>query len=101
MDIKRDNVYLLEKNEYSYKHYDEKDAFKYFLSTITYYTNLIETLLNEDLKKLSNEEYYELIDKVYDVKLDVNDYLKSMSAKNKIKYNRLINIIDLLIFGLI
>lgn len=92
MDIERDNVYLLEKNDYSSKHYDEKEAFKYFLSTITYYTNLIETLLSEDLKKLSNEEYYELINKVYDVKLDENDYLKAMSVKNKIKYNRLINI---------
>lgn len=66
----------------------EQEIFETFRDTLKKYINIINDFVNQDLKKLSDEEFYDLICKVYSVSLTEQDYLKIISKRNNQKYNR-------------
>lgn len=55
--------------------------------------------MNKDLKQLSNEEFYDLLCKVYSISLTEQDYLKIISKRNSKKYNRFTEINTFMTFN--
>ena len=59
-----------------------------FKERIKNHLNIINNLLNSDLEKMSNEEYYNLIKNIYNISLEDEDYLKIISKKMNKKCTR-------------
>lgn len=66
----------------------EKEIFERFRKILKDYIDIIDNLVNQDFKKLSDEEFYDLLCKVYDISLMEDDYLKIISKRNGKKYNK-------------
>lgn len=69
-----------------------QEIFETFRKTLDKYINIIDNLVNQDLNKLSDDEFYDLLCKVYDISLTKEDYLKILSKRNNKKYNKFIEI---------
>ena len=88
MNIDKNSITLTE-DTYAYIYRaSEQEIFETFRDTLKKYINIIDDLVNKDLKKLSDEEFYDLICKVYSISLTEEDYLKILSKRNNKKYNR-------------
>ena len=66
----------------------EQEIFEIFKNTLKKYINIINDLVNKEFKKLSDQEFYDLLCKVYSISLTEEDYLKILSKRNNKKYNR-------------
>lgn len=71
---------------------DETEILKIFQNKIKYILNILENLINGDLKNMSDEEFYNLISKLYNFDFDEYDYLKIISEVNHQNYNLFIKI---------
>lgn len=87
MNIDKNSITLTE-DTYAYIYRaSEQEIFETFRDTLKKYINIIDDLVNQDLKKLSDEEFYDLLRKVYSISLTEEDYLKILSKRNNKKYN--------------
>ena len=83
------NRITLTEDTYTYiSRVSEQEIFETFRDTLKKYINIINYFVNQDLKKLTDEEFYDLICKVYSISLTEQDYLKIISKRNDKKYNR-------------
>lgn len=71
---------------------DETEILKIFQNKIKYILNVLENLINGDLKNMSDEEFYNLISKLYNFDFDEYDYLKIISEVNQKNYNQFMEI---------
>ena len=78
---------------------DETEILKIFQNKIKYILNVLENLINGDLKNMSDEEFYNLISKLYNFDFDEYDYLKIISEVNHQNYNLFINIYTYMTFN--
>lgn len=67
---------------------NKEELFNFFKDKLNKYINIINNLVNLDFKKLSDNEFYDLLCKVYDITLTEKDYLKILSKKNNKKYDK-------------
>ena len=88
MNIDKNSITLTE-DTYAYIYRaSEQEIFETFRDTLKKYINIIDDLVNKDFKKLSDEEFYDILCKVYSISLTEEDYLKIISKRNNKKYNR-------------
>lgn len=88
MNIDKKSITLTE-DTYAYMYrVSNKKIFETFRDTLKKYINTINDLVNQDLKTLTDEEFYDLLCKVYSISLTEEDYLKILSKRNNKKYNR-------------
>ena len=88
MNIDKNSITLTE-DTYAYIYRaSEQEIFETFRDTLKKYINIIDDLVNKDFKKLSDEEFYDILCKVYNKSLNEEDYLKIISKRNNKKYNR-------------
>lgn len=88
MDIDKNSI-TLTADTYAYIYRaSEQEIFETFRDSLKKYINIIDDLVNQDLKQLSDEEFYDLLCKVYSISLTEEDYLKILSKRNNKKYNR-------------
>lgn len=88
MNIDKKSITLTE-DTYAYIYRaSEQEIFETFRNTLKKYINIINDLVNQDLKKLSDEQFYDLLCKVYSISLTDEDYLKILSKRNNKEYNR-------------
>ncbi|MBR5227246.1 MAG: hypothetical protein IKV94_01225 [Clostridia bacterium] len=91
---------ILEKNEinltaeaYVYVgRCEAEEILKIFKEELRKYIYIIKRFAVEDLKKLSDDEFWELVKEVYSVKLLERDYLKLLSKKYKKEYYKFVEI---------
>ena len=88
MNIDKKSITLTE-DTYAYIYRTSgQEIFETFRDALKKYINIIDDLVNNDLRKLSDEEFYDLLCKVYSISLTEEDYLKILSKKYNKKYNR-------------
>ena len=86
MNIDKNSITLTE-DTYAYIYRaSEQEIFETFRDTLKKYINIIDDLVNKDFKKLSDEEFYDILCKVYSISLTEEDYLKIISKRNNKKY---------------
>ncbi len=71
---------------------DEEDILKTFQEEIKRSINILENLINGDFKKMSDDEFYNLISEVYDITLNNEDYLNIISKMKNKKFNHFMKI---------
>lgn len=71
------------------------EEFKYQLKT---YIESIKQILEADFDKLSDQQLYEMLTKVYSISLDEDDYLSMLSKYNNKEYNYIYKIPTTMIF---
>ena len=71
------------------------DQFKEAIKRIVDY---IYRIINIDLEKMNDKEFYDLIKYFYYIKLDENDYLEMISRKNNCKYTKIVTIPTTMVF---
>ena len=92
MNIDKHSI-TLQNQTYSYFYSkNEQEILEIFKKTLNEYINIINSLLNKDLKQLSDDEFYDLLQKVYSISLTEEDYLKILSKRNHKKYKKFIEI---------
>lgn len=81
-------MYIEDINYWSYENLfdrvfeiSDNEILDMFKKEINNNLNFINSLLNTDLKKMSNEDYYNLIKNIYNISLEDKDYLKIISKK--------------------
>lgn len=103
MNIEKNNITLTEDiyNEITETIYDysiknlsyiyngnKEELFNFFKDILNKYINTINDLIYINFKELSDNEFYDLLCKVYNITLTEKDYLKILSKKNNKKYNK-------------
>lgn len=74
MYIERNYVIV---SEIIYTHYDsDEDKLNKFKKAVRYYIDIIKKFITSDLTKLSDKEFYELLNEFYSICLGSEDYLK-------------------------
>lgn len=70
---------------YVYRKNDVKN-FKTFKDEVQMGINKIKNLIDTDIEKLSDEDFYKLLNSVYYIKPEMSDYLEILSMNNSKKY---------------
>lgn len=87
MNIQKNEIFLVDDTyKYIYRT-SEKVLADTFKKELTKYIGNINNLITVDFKTLSDEEFYDLVCKVYSISLTEEDYLKIISKKNGKNYN--------------
>lgn len=88
MNIEKNNISLVEDIYAYWNRASEKDIFNMFKEKVHKYINTVNSIVNTDFEKLSDEEFYDLLCNLYSINLTEMDYLKILSQVNNKKYNR-------------
>lgn len=92
MDITKINITLAE-DTYAYIYRaSEKENSETFKEQVKKYIDTIDNLVNADFSKLSDEEFYDLLCKIYNISLEEKDFLEIISKRNNDKYDRFVEI---------
>lgn len=92
MNISRNRITLYEDTyEYVGVVGSEKN-FEKFKIKMENYIDIINKLINLDIKKLSDQDFYELLKHIYCIGLNKEDIIEILSKKNKKKYFNTYNI---------
>lgn len=88
MKIERKNINLITETFAYIYGISNEDIAAVFKMEVIKHINYINSLLDVDFKTLSDGNFYNLLCKVYNIKLESEDYLKIISKKNGRKYDR-------------
>lgn len=102
MNIGKNSINLAE-DTYAYVGcVSEEQILETFKNNLKKYIDTIDTmdeLTGQGLNKLSDQQYYDLFCKIYNMSLAEEDYLKIISKRNNQKYNRFTEIETFMTFS--
>ena len=88
MDAERYDIKLMEETyAYAGRASDEENA-EEFKTQIKKYISILKEVIESDFDKLDDKALYELLTKIYDIRIDEKDYLNILSKYNNKKYTR-------------
>ena len=85
---KKNDMQIIRLRENTFWNVDgnKEENFKIFKELLKDYIIRLKTIVESDFDKLSDQELYAMLNDVYDIQLDENDYLSMLSKYNNKRY---------------